>query len=461
MSRRFNRIRTVCTGLLGFWGGSALGQPGPVTTLSLQDCIDRGITQSTPVLQGQNNVALTGTQVLETYGQLFLPNLQAGAGYNYSVGNNFYGTEGPTLVRSNRGAFNYQLTSSINIFSGYNNLSAWKAAQLNQKSAVLSLDFAKQQIAEDITQNYLQVILDRRFVGLDSENYVISQRRQDQLQALVDVGQRAKTDLYQQQALTAQDHQLLTTSENQLRSDKILLLRKLRLDSLDNYQFADLTIDDNPAADQYGDEETLVKRALNDRVDIRASELNTEVAQWDIKRFKSGYLPSVSFGAGLYEAGAYFNSLYVNSVDLKPAYQESLGNQLFKQINGVFGINATWSIFDKYYTKSNVQAARINLDNTRINLEDNKILVVSQTRQAYGDYSTAIQQAVTAQKGLTAAQEAFDNITGRYKQGISNFIDLSNAQLVLLQAKQTSVQASISIMLEKRVIDFFTGHVLK
>lgn len=461
MSRRFIRIQIAGTALLGLLGVSALGQPGPVTTLSLPDCIDRGVTQSTIVLQSQNNVALNGTQVLEAYGQLFLPNLQAGAGYNYSVGNNFYNTEGPTLVRTDRGAFNYQLTSSINIFSGYNNLSTWKAAQLSQKSAVLSLDFAKQQIADDITQNFLQVILDRRFVGLDSENFVISTRREAQLQAQVDVGTRAKTDLYQQQALTAQDHQLLITTENQLRSDKILLLRKLRLDSLDNYQFSDITIDDNPAADQYGDEETLVKRALNDRVDIRASELNTEAAQWDIKKFKSGYLPSVSFGAGLYEAGAYFNSLYVNGADLHPVYQESLGNQLFKQVNGVFGINATWSIFDRYYTKSNVQAARINLDNLRIDLEDNKILVVSQVRQAYGDYTTAVQQAVTAEKGLTAAQEAFDNISGRYQQGISNFIDLSNAQLVLLQAKQTSVQASLSIMLQKRVIDFYTGHMLK
>lgn len=461
MSKRLIGFRTIGAGLLATLGLSALGQQATVTTLSLQDCIDRGITQSTPVLLGRNNVALSGTQVLEAYGQLFLPNLQAGAGYNYAVGNNFYSTEGPALVRTDRGAFNYQLTSSINIFSGYNNLSTWKAAQLNQKSAVLSLNFAEQQIAEDVTQTFLQVILDRRFVGLDSENYVISQRREGQLQALVDVGQRAKTDLYQQQALTAQDKQLLITSENQLRSDKILLLRKLRLDSLDSYQFSDITVDDDPAADVYGNEDALVKRALSDRVDIQASELNTEVAQWDIKKFKSGYLPSVSFGAGLYEAGAYFNSLYVNGTDLKPAYQESLGNQLFKQVNGVFGINATWSIFDKYYTKSNVQAARINLDNTRINLEDNKILVVSQIRQAWGDYTTAVQQAATAQKGLIAAQEAFDNISGRYQQGISNFIDLSNAQLVLLQAKQTSVQASLSIMLQKRVIDFYTGHILK
>ncbi len=460
MDNRFRHV-LVWTAIFSMVGQVAQGQQSNVTTLSLQDVISRGLSNSTPVLQGQNAVALAGSQVLQAYGQLFLPNLQAGAGYNYAVGNNFYATEGPTLVRTDRGAFNYQLTSSINIFSGYNNLATWKAAQLNRNSASLSLAFAKESITEDLTQSYLQVVLDKKFVDLDSQNYVISTHRQDQIQALVDVGRRAKTDLYQQEAQTSQDHQLLLVSQNQLRSDKILLLRKLRLDSLDSYAFADLTIDDNPEVDQYGDEASLVRRALSDRVDIKASEMNTEVAQWYIKKYKSGYLPSVSFGAGLYDAGAFFNSLYVNGENVQPKYQESFGNQLYKQINGVFGVNATWTIFDKYYTKSNVQAAKINLDNARINLEDNKVLVVSQVRQAYGDYTTAIQQLHTAAQGLTAAQEAYDNISGRYQQGIANFIDLSNAQEVLLQAKQTAVQAAISIMLQKRILDYYTGHALK
>jgi outer membrane protein len=432
-----------------------------VTTLSLQDCIEIGVTRSTPVLQGNNAVALSAAQVLQAYGQLFLPDLTAGAGYNYSVGNNFYSTVGPELVRSNRSAFDYQLTSSINIFSGYTNLSAWKAAKLGKQSAELTLEWAKEQIAQDITQSYLQVILDRKFEDLDSDNLRISQRREDQLTALTDVGQRAKTDLYQQQAQTSRDQLTLINARNQLRTDKILLLKKLRLDSLDRYEFANLPVDDDPRTEVYGNETALVQKALTDRVDQAALRINTEAADWEIKRYKGGYLPRVSFGAGLYDAGAWFNSLYVDHVNAQPASQTPFYNQLYKQINGVFGINATWNIFDKYYTKSNVQVARIQADNTRIDLEDNKVAIVSEVRQAYGDYTTALQQIATAGKGLVAAQAAFDNLTGRYQQGSSDFIDLQNAQLVLLQAKQSAIQASLSIMLQKRVIDYYTGHELK
>ncbi|TDX01202.1 TolC family protein [Dinghuibacter silviterrae] len=446
------------------WGGLVLAGAragAQVTALSLQDCIDIGVTRSTPVLLGNNAVALSAAQVLEAYGQLFLPDLTAGAGYNYSVGNNFYGTVGPELVRANRSAFNYQLTSSINIFSGYSNLSAWKAAKLNKQSAELSLEWAKEQIAQDITQSYLQVILDRKFVDLDSDNLRISEKREDQLTALTTVGQRAKTDLYQQQAQTSRDQLTLINARNQLRTDKILLLKKLRLDSLDRYAFPDLTVDDAPRTEVYGNEEALVQKALSDRVDQESLRINTEAADWEIKRYKGGYLPKVSFGAGVYDAGAYFNSLYINHTAASTAGQEPVYNQLYKQINGVFGVSATWNIFDKYYTKSNVEAARIQSSNARIDLEDNRVAIVSEVRQAYGDYTAALQQVSTAQKGLVAAQEAFDNLTGRYQQGVSDFIDLSNAQLVLLQAKQTAVQASLSIMLQKRVIDFYTGHELK
>src|SRR5580704_7608408 len=66
-----------------------------VTTLTLQECVEIGVNRSTPVLQGTNAVALSAAQVLEAYGQLFLPDLTAGAGFNYAVGNNFYSTVGP------------------------------------------------------------------------------------------------------------------------------------------------------------------------------------------------------------------------------------------------------------------------------------------------------------------------------------------------------------------------------
>lgn len=444
---------------LGITFSLATTGPAPVRTLSLDDCIGIALQNSTAVLKGNNDVALAGTQVLAAYGQ-YLPNVQATGGYNYDYGNNYYGSTGPYLAYMARSAYNYQLTSSLNIFTGYYNYSNFKAAKLNRNAAELTLVRAKQDIELDITQSYLQVVLDRKIVLLDSNNLNTSLDREDQLQALSDVGRVARTDLYQQQAQTSSDKLLLINAQSRLKNDKIQLLQKLRIDSSDYYDIEDMSIDDGADAGKYGDVDALVQEGLKTRVDLRSAELNVQASEWNIKKFRSGYLPVVSVGGGLYNNGASFNALKVNGVDELPSSQTSQLTQLYKNTYGLVGVSATWNIFDRYATKSNVAAARILTDNARIDKEDTRIAIVAGIRMAHNDYINAVQQMETVGKGLEAAQEAFDAVNARYKQGATDFITESNAQQVLLQAQQNKIQASVNMLLQKRAIDFFTGTIV-
>ncbi len=434
--------------------GTLLAQP--VNVLTLQDCINMALNKSTTILKGNNNVALTGVQVLAAYGQ-YLPNLAAAGGYNYDRGNNFYSSSGPALINENRSQFNYQLTSSINIFTGYYNYSNWKAAKLNQDISNLTLERARQQIQLDITQSYLQVILDQKIVALDSNNLSTSLKREDQLAMLTQVGRKAMTDLYQQQAQTSSDKLLLINAQSKLQNDKILLFQKLRIDSVENYEIADMPIDDNADAAQYGNRDALVQEALQSRTDLASAQLNTQFTDWNIKKYRSGYLPQVSLSAGIYNNGAYFNSLEVNGESQQTGSQQSIPTQLYKYTYGLAGINAVWNIFDKYYTKSNVASAKIAADNARIDLQDTKIGIASDVKQAHNDYVNAVQQMETVDKGLTAAQKAFEAVNGRYKEGATDFITEANAQLVLLQAAQNKIQASVNMMLQKKIMDYYVG----
>ena len=427
-----------------------------VKALSLQDCINIGLDRSTAVLKGNIYVAQAGAQVLAAYGQ-FLPNLVAAGGYNYDHGNNFYSSAGITLVNENRSQYNYQLTSSLNIFTGNYNIANSRAAKLNLQASNLTLERAKQQILLDITQAYLQVILDRKIVALDSENLSTSLKREEQLTMLTDVGRKAKTDLYQQQAQTSSDKLLYINSQSRLQNDRIALFQRLRIDSSDNYDVTDIAINDNPDAAHYANKEMLVQTALHDRVDLQSADLNVSAADWNIKKYKSGYLPTVSLAAGLYNSGAYFNTLKVNGSDAMPADQVAIPNQLGKYTYGIAGINASWNIFDRYYTKSNVKIARLNADNARIDRQDTEIGIVSSVRQAYNDYINAVQQLETVDKGLIAAQKAYEAVNGKYKEGATDFITEANAQLVLLQAGQSKVQASVNMMLQKKIIDYYIG----
>ena len=88
-----------------------------------------------------------------------------------------------------------------------------------------------------------------------------------------------------------------------------------------------------------------------------------------------------------------------------PGSQTSQLAQLNKNTYGLLGVNATWNIFDRYATKSNVAAARIVADNARIDKEDTRIGVVANIRMAHNDYVNAVQQMETVGKGWRAAQE--------------------------------------------------------
>ena len=453
-----NKIVYIAIAIVQVVTSSAVAQQQALRTLSLQDCLNIALERSTAVLKGNNNVAFAGAQVLAAYGQ-YLPNLSAGAGYNYERGNNFYSSAGPELVNANRSQFNYQLTSSLNLFTGYYNYSNWKSAKLNEQISNLSLERAKQQIELDVTQSYLQVMLDKRIVELDSANLATSLKREDQLTALTDVGRKSRTDLYQQQAQTSNDKLTFINATSKLHNDKILLLQKLRIDSTDNYELADITIDDNANTAQYGNKDALVNQALQDRVDFKSAMLNTQYSDWNIKKYRSGYLPAVSLSLGLYNNGAYFNTLNVNGENEQPGTQQAIPTQLYKNTYGIAGINAIWNIFDRFYTKSNVATAKIMADNSRIDLADTKTAIIADVKQAYNDYTNAVQQMETVGKGLIAAQKAYEAVNGRYQQGATDFITESNAQIVLLQAQQNKIQASINMMLQKKIIDFYTGDI--
>src|ERR1039458_8278999 len=88
-----------------------------IKTLTLEDCLKIAATKSTEFLKGSNAVASAGADVMRSYGQ-FLPDLNLGAGYNYTSGKNLFVTSVPTLIDGNKTGYNYQLVSSINIFNG-------------------------------------------------------------------------------------------------------------------------------------------------------------------------------------------------------------------------------------------------------------------------------------------------------------------------------------------------------
>lgn len=452
MTMKARKIILACITALSL---SAAAQD--VKVLTLEQARTLGMEKATLALRGNNNVRISGAQLMYAYGT-FLPDLGFNATYTYNAGKNLFTSAGISVIDSRQNLLNYQLVSTLNIFNGLNDYAQLKASLLSKNSAELNLDRAKQQISLDIAQSYLQVVLDRRVVAYARENLNASLQREAQLRELTNVGRRAVVDLYQQEALTSSDSLFYIQSQTKAKNDKILLLRKILITQTDEYDIADYTPNETSSGLEAQNVNDLVTQGIDHRPDLKAAQNAIRISEWNIRQYRSGYLPKLNLLAGLVSNGGYLDRLYVNGKDyLATNSQQPLGNALFGQVYGTVGLNLSWRIFDKLLTKANVDIARINADNARLDEADLRVAISSDIKQAYNDYLDALAQISTSNRGLYAASQAYDAVKGRYDLGSANFVELSNAQATLLQARINKAQAAIKLDLQKHIIDYYLG----
>jgi outer membrane protein len=215
------------------WGDGVGADP---ITLTLDKSIDIAVHNSTQVLQQQNQKELNGAEVLQSYGQ-FLPNLSINATYGYGSGKQLYTIQGVTIVDARARNATLGVSSTLNLFNGLADYSGLQASLARKRSTELSLDWARRQIALDITQSYLQVTLDQSLLDISRKNLEASQARLRLLQGQSEVGSASVPDLYRQQAQTSADSFTVTSYEAKLNEDSTFLLRKLRVDMDRKYRF--------------------------------------------------------------------------------------------------------------------------------------------------------------------------------------------------------------------------------
>jgi outer membrane protein len=429
-------------------------------SLTLEDSIQTAIQQSTLTLKSGNDVKFSGEQLLQGYTQ-FLPNLVLGGSYTYENGRAYLTQATPVTVQTRNYGPTYTVSTTLNLFNGLADINAYQSALNKKHAADFSLDRAKQVIALDIAQTYLQVVLDQDITEIARKNLASSQARERLLQAQTSVGARNLSDYFRQVAQTASDHLYLINSENKLHTDRLVLIQKLRLEETKNYVLAVPKLRTPQTAGAINlEEKSMIETALEHREDLKSSQSTVTASYHDVNVAAAPYFPRLDFEFSLTDGARHYDQLIVNGQNSLPASQPSISNQLGNQIYGVLALNLTWEIFSRGVTRESVALARKNADNFEIDAVDRQKQVVAEVRQALGDYRTALQQLDSTQTGLVAAQKAFEVVQGRYEVGASSFIDLITAQATLVQAESARAQASIGYELQIRSMETALGTTL-
>lgn len=450
----------LCTLTFGLlfcaWVALAADTPGSPVHLTLEQCIETALHVSTTFLKTRNDAEAAGAQLLQGYAQ-FLPTVDTSLSYGYNSGTQITAISGFGSYYSRNRSGNFVITSTLNLFNGLSDYAALKSALSRKSAADLTLGFARQQIALDITQTFLQVVLDEQLITIAVHNLEASDARLKLLRGQYLVGQTSPADLQRQQAQRAADDQAVTNTQIRRHDDLLLLIRKIRMDPTFDYKIETPILTVAPGGLYSRDEGELVRLALNQRKDLQSSESLLTASEWDITTTRAPYYPRLDLNFTRFGAGYYFwNAEYGGHPSTPPA-QSDLIPQIGNQVNYALTLTLSWNIFNRLITKTAVTRARLVSDNARIDSEDARIRAVADVRQAKGDFAAASRQVQSTRVGVAAAQEAYNTIEGRYLVGASSFIDVLAAQSTLVTAQASEAQAVINLKYEEKLLEFATG----
>ncbi|MFN3561081.1 MAG: TolC family protein [Chloroherpetonaceae bacterium] len=438
----------------------------PVDTLTLERCIQLAIENSFAVLRAQNTLELTGAALVQAYGQ-FLPDLRVNVGFTpLTVNNSLQGQLNPldsTLFFNLRGSegksANYNISSSLNLFNGFSDIAGLQRAMKQKDADTYSLTRAKQDIAFNVAQSYLQVLLNEELLHIAQENLKSSQERLRQFKEQTRVGSRAIADLYQQEAQAANDELTVIQRENTLRNSKILLLRQIRADLEKEYAFAIPPSDTVILGAEFQNVASLIQSALATRADLKAREKTLEATLWAVRASEGNYLPTLSLNFN-YGATAFTQErLTIDRQPRPPAILPDFTRQLRDQTSYSISLNLSWNIFDRFSRELQLQQAKINEKNAQLAFEELKLQIIGEVKQALGDYNAAVLQLVASEKGLISAKQAYETVAKRYEVGSANFVELITQQAALVQAQSNRAQAVFNFTFQKKILEYYLGTI--
>lgn len=413
--------------------------------ISLQEAINIALENNHQIQVASNDIELADKQVRSEKAD-YLPSLNANMSGNRNVGRSFNDNTGQITTEANN-SFRSNLSSDLPIFSGFENLHSLRSSEYDKRSREENLERVREDVIFNTVSNYLQYILDQKFLEIDRENLEASRKTLEQVRAQVEVGSRPSVDLYNQESTVANNELSVVNSENALQSSRLQLIQTLQIDPLQEYEFESPEIDtQNVTAPEYNLDQ-LVATALENRSDLQSEEFDIQSIKHQLDATRGSLYPSLSLSG----------SVSSSFSELQPL---GFQDQFFdSNINRSFGLSLTIPIFGNLNTRTNVQSQQINYKNAKLNLRDTELQVVQDVNQAYNDYQSYIKELEASEKALQAAERTYMTQKQRYEVGSGTLIELSDANAQYVEAQASRAQALFRVIFQQKLLDYYIGRM--
>ncbi|HIS11315.1 MAG TPA: TolC family protein [Candidatus Avibacteroides excrementipullorum] len=420
---------------------------GSADTWTLQRCIYHALEQNIDIKMDMINAESAGIDE-KTAKAAFLPSLNASIGQRI-VNNPFSDTntiiDGDQITSSTaKTNYNgsYGIDASWIIYNGSKRINTLKQQQTARETAELTVEQSKNAIIENIIQLYIQILYANEAVNINRSTLEVSTEECRRGEELLNAGSISKADYAQLQAQVSNNKYLLVSSQSNLENYKLQLKQLIELNGNETFDVETPDINDSDILVPLPDKNEIYNSALALRPEIKAGQLDLQQSDLAISIAKADYIPTLSLSAGI-------GTNHTNGSDF------TFAEQMKTNWNNSIGLTLSIPIFNNRQTKSNVQKAKLQKQNSMLQLTNQQKELYKTIEGLWLDAKNSQMQYEAAEDKVSSTQTSYDLVSEQFNLGMKNTVELLTEKSNLLNAQQEMLQSKYMSLMNIILLNFY------
>ncbi len=446
---------------------------------SLQRCIQHALDNNIQIKSQEYNTKIQDINLQKAkYG--ILPGLNIGANENLTFGRNVdpYSYEFST---DNFHSANFQLSSSLTLFSGLQQYNTIKKAEIDLEAGKTNLELTKNNIILAVASAYLNVLYALDLVEIAEQQKEITELQLERTEKLVVSGSLPVQSKFDIQAQLANEELNFVNYQNQYNFALLSLAQLIELDEFANMEILKPDVDKLIGESVLLSPEQIFYEAENHLPQIKYAELNYLSSQKALQVSKGAYYPrltmSAAYGSGYSSLTKLINGVNLgnpvlsgfatdNGGNILDVYQYSFdysysnkafSDQIKENASTSVGFYLNIPIFNGLQARTNVNSSKLYLQQSKLQVEQAKKDLFKEIQQSWADAVSALKKLDASQKAVEAGNLSFEYTQKRYEQGLVNITDYNVAKNNFNLTQIEMLKAKYDFIFKQKILDFYRG----
>ncbi|MVN92627.1 TolC family protein [Mucilaginibacter aquatilis] len=412
-----------------------------VPQLTLKEALEIALQNNYDIKLSKNSSAIAKNNV--TIGNAgILPNVAGTFTQSNSIQTTTQTRSDNTVNRinnANNTGTNYGVNLNWTIFDGFNMFANYDQFKQQDKLAQMRLRDTIQRTTANVIISYFDLVNQQKQIKALQGVIEVSRKQIRFATDRFEAGRVARLDVYNAQVALNTDTATLLTQQQLFKASKVDLNRILARNPQTEFNVADTII---------VDEKLLLGNIINEaqaqNPTLLSASIEQRLSEINLRQVKSTRYPQVAVSSG-----------YIWNNSRNPAGFARVQNS--RGFN--YGLSASINIFDGFNQWRRERNAKLQIENSQINIDRARTNLEAQIGQLYSSYLSGLQLIKVGQANVELARKSLEISLEKYRLGSISPLEIREAQRNYLNATAVFYDAEYQTKAAETTLKQITGNI--